>query len=162
MKTRTILATLAAASLVLTLGACGGSSDTSDSSGSDGAAETTAAAEEAPASDYVVTIDGCTKGTDYEGNQCVVLSFTFTNNSDENTSMASTVDIQVYQDGVQQEMAIVDSLDTANYSNNVQPGSSIQVQVAYEAPSDSDIEVDCYDMWSLDETELASQTFSLA
>jgi hypothetical protein len=160
MNVRTIMATFAAATLALTLCACGGSSDSSDSSSED-TADTPVAAEEEAASDYVVTIDGCTKGTDYEGNPCVVLSFTFTNNSDENTSMATAVDIQVYQDGVQQEMAICDNVDTANYSNNVQPGNSIQVQLPYEAPSGSDVEVDCYD-WLNGDVELASQTFSLA
>ncbi|MCH4053248.1 MAG: DUF5067 domain-containing protein [Atopobiaceae bacterium] len=156
MNVRRILAPMAAAALALSLGACGGTSDTAPETDS---AETTVAAE-TTASDYTVTIDGLTTGTDYEGNQDVVLTATFTNNSDENVAPVTALNIEVYQDGTQQDMAISNDVDTSNFSNKVQPGSSVQFQVCYEAPSGSDVEVDIYEL--ITENELASQTFSLS
>ena len=152
MNVRRILAPMAAAALALSLGACGG---TSDSAPETEGAETTVAAETT-----AVTIDGLTTGTDYEGNQDVVLTATFTNNSDENVAPVTALNIEVYQDGTQQDMAISNDVDTSNFSNKVQPGSSVQFQVCYEAPSGSDVEVDIYEL--ITENELASQTFSLS
>ena len=159
MKASKILVGIAAGMLSLALVACGGSSD-----GSDGSSEEPAAAEEqqAPESDYAVTIDGSRMGTDYEGNPCIIVDFTFTNNSDEATSMAVAANIEVYQDGVELDTAICTDIDTSNYMNNVKTGASIPVTMAYSTTSTSDVEVEVYDFTNFTEdVQLASQTFSV-
>lgn len=161
MKASRILLGVAAGMLSLTLIACGGSSDGGDAASAD---EPAAAAEEeqAPESDYAVTIDGCSMATDYEGNPCVVVDFTFTNNSDEATSMGAATNVEVYQDGVELEMAITTDVDTGGYTTNVKTGASTPVKLAYTTTSTSDIEVEVYDFTNFTEdVQLAAQTFSI-
>ena len=76
--------------------------------------------------------------------------------------MATATSIEVYQDGVQREMAISSDVDTSSYMNKVKTGSSIEVKLVYGIEGTSDVEVEVYELFSLDKATLASQTFSLA
>lgn len=95
------------------------------------------------ASDYAVTIDDCRMTEDYEGNPAAVVTFTFTNNSEETTSPAVALHAQVFQNGTELEMAITtDNEDADKYMNDVKPGSSITYGLAYELEDTSDITVE--------------------
>jgi hypothetical protein len=115
-----------------------------------------------PDAEYVVTIDSCVPTVDYVGAPAVIVGFTFTNNSSESKSFASATSVDVYQDGVQQDMAIVTDVDTSNYLNKVKPGSTAQVTLCYAAPSMSDIEIEVHSFSFLNDDLLASATFPLA
>ncbi len=123
---------------------------------------TTAQSTSNPDAKYLVTIDGCTPTTDYDGNQAVIITFTFTNNSDEAESFASATIVNVYQDGVEQDTAFVTDIDTSNYLNKVKPGATATIQLAYKAPSMSDIEVEVTTFSFLSSETLATATFPLA
>ena len=118
--------------------------------------------EEAPQSDYAVTIDGSTVTTDYEGNPALVVNYTWTNNSDEATSFAVAFDETCFQNGVEREMAIVSDVDTSNYMNEVQPGSTAEVTLCYELEDESEVTVEVRELFSLDDTVLAEKTFDPA
>ena len=81
--------------------------------------------------------------TDYEGNSCVIIYYDFTNNSDDPQSALTTTYMQVFQNGVQCDNAIVfegnDYLD--NYSKNVTQGTKIRVGQAFSISDMSDIDV---------------------
>lgn len=117
-----------------------------------------AAAAESP---YAVTIDGAETSTDYDGNPCIVVTYTFTNNSDEAISFFGAIAPEVYQDGVQLDVTYCEGIDSDNEMNNIKTGASIQVQTAYALNSESDVEVEVYEFISFDHTMLASQTFSV-
>lgn len=146
--------------LAISLAACGGDSTSSDAPSNE-SAEASTEAESAPESDYVVTIDGARVTTDYNGDPCVVISFTFTNNSEETTSMASAVYPRVFQNGIECEMAFGTDYDSGGYSADLRPGASIQTELAYELTDMSEIEVEVSDLFSWDDTVLAYQVFTL-
>lgn len=146
--------------LALAVVGCGGTSDGGDASASSETTDESVSAEEVQA-EYDVTIDGCTKDVDYEGNPVVVIDFTFTNNSEETTSMSEAVYPQVFQDGVECEMGISDTVDTSAYMSDVKPGASIPVKLVYNISSDSDVEVDVSGLLDTEEGTIAQQTYSL-
>ena len=138
------------------------------SAASDGSSESTpvaeqgasqdarAQAEQEAASDYAVTIDDCRMTEDYEGNPAAVVTFTFTNNSEETTSPAVALHAQVFQNGTELEMAITtDNEDAGKYMNDVKPGSSITYGLAYELEDTSDITVEVQELAAFNDVLLA-------
>lgn len=163
----------AALCCVLGLSGCGSSStetpqaeaETSTGTVATDDAETEEEAEPeeaaAPDSDYAVTIDGARLSTDYEGNECVIVTYTWTNNSEETTSAAAAVYAKVFQNGVQCETAFVtEDIDSTNYSNDVRPGTSVSYEIGYEISDHSEIEVEVSELFSLDDTLLASAKYA--
>ena len=155
MRKTTVCVAAAAMALTMALAGCGSSSSQQEQSQP---AEKAQTAEQ----DFSVTIDSCTQDTDYEGNPTVDITFTFTNNSDEAQSLATMANIEVYQDGVQRDMAISTSVDTSGYTTNVKPGVSTQATLVYSVSGTSDVEVEVYPLVSLDKTPVAQQTFALS
>lgn len=160
------LATLAvsavlACALPVTLAGCG--NDAADGSA---ATDSAAAAEgqKAPEvqSDYAVTIDGSTLTTDYEGAPAIIVDYTFTNNSDEDTSLAVACSAQAFQNGVQLESAIVmDDLGNG-YMAEIKPGASTQARLAYSLTDQSEVSVEVEELFALEDIVLAETTFSVA
>ena len=114
------------------------------------------------ASEYEVTIDSASMTTDYEDNPARVVNYTWTNNSDEATSFAVAFDETCFQNGVEREMAIVSDVDTSNYMNEVQPGSSAEVTLCYELEDESEVTVEVKELFNLDDTVLAEKSFDPA
>lgn len=166
MRKTTVCVAAAAMALTMALAGCGSSSSTSGSTTSEASSqqEQSQPAEKAQTAeqDFTVTIDSCTQDTDYEGNPTVDITFTFTNNSDEAQSLATMANVEVYQDGVQRDMAISTSVDTSGYTTNVKPGVSTQATLVYSVSGTSDVEVEVHPLVSLDKTPVAQQTFALS
>ena len=166
MRKTTVCVAAAAMALTMALAGCGSSSSTSGSTTSEASSqqEQSQPAEKAQTAeqDFSVTIDSCTQDTDYEGNPTVDITFTFTNNSDEAQSLATMANVEVYQDGVQRDMAISTSVDTSGYTTNVKPGVSTQATLVYSVSGTSDVEVEVYPLVSLDKTPVAQQTVALS
>ena len=165
------LGAVACASLLaLSLGACGSSSNSDSSSADSSSTDTTQEqqaqqAEPAQDSPYQVTIDNAQIVKTYDDTDAVCITFTFTNNSDEAQSFGAATSVTVYQDGVQQDIAMpADS--PANYGNSlnkVKPGASITVDGVYAlANTTSPVEVEVTELFDLDNTVLAEKTFNLS
>ena len=142
------------------LSGCGTSNDSEEGSTSTEETETKEAEE--PTSDYVVTIDGCTQTTDYQGNPAIIVDFTFTNNSEEATSLAVACSLKAFQNGVQLESAITTDDLGNGYMAELKPGVTTNAKLAYELSDQSDVSVEVTELISLDDTILAEQTFSLS
>ena len=162
----------------LALVGCGGSSDSGSKSD---AAEKEEAPQEQPAEQeaapepepepapetktvdtaYPTTIDGVRLGTDYEGKEIVVVTFTWTNNSEETTSFASSVYPKVFQNGIECNSAISMDINNDKYLSDVRPGGSVQVEMAYEIEDHSDVEVEVSELFSFSDDLIASGTYSL-
>ncbi|WP_172136004.1 DUF5067 domain-containing protein [Adlercreutzia sp. ZJ473] len=140
------------------------STESSSTSSADQSGEPRQAAQEEKAAEskYAVTIDDCAVTTDYEGNPAAVVTYTFTNNSDEATSFMVAIHDQCFQNGVQLELALVSDLDSSRTMSEIKPGASITVQQAYALDDQSDLTVECTELISLDDTVLAEATFSVA
>ena len=148
-----ILALVLALAMCFALAACGGSSESaapaSASSQSSASTVSSVAAEstEADASeaeteqaaapaegegdvgDFHVVITGAKKDVDYEGNPVILVSYTWTNNSEETTSPMATMITKAFQDGVEMDFAILDH-EYNDGIKEVRPGASLGLVAA--------------------------------
>ena len=151
------LAMIFAAFMALSLVACGSDTSASDTPATGG--EPAEAQQETPdepaepettdsgaVGDYDVTIGDCAFGTDYEGNNMIVVNYDFTNNSQDSIAPFVGISMQAFQDGVQLETAFV--MDTSVYDAGIgqkqlKPGASLTgCQNAYVLTSTSPVEVE--------------------
>lgn len=145
---------------VLALAGC--SSGSSGSSKKSAGSEASSAAEQSQSasSDYAVTIDSARMAEDYEGNPAVVVGFTFTNNSDDDAMFSVAANVDVFQNGVELDSAVVSDTESNSF-NKVKPGATIQTEEAFKLNDSSDIEVEVSELFSLSDDLLASKTFTL-
>ena len=151
----------ASGALVLALAGCGSGSSASGSKSSDDSSsakqeQTAKKADPKKEASVKVTIDGAQMATDYDGNPCVVVNYTFTNVSNKDAqSFTSSTYTEVYQN---------DAADGNSLITNVQAGHSVQVQEAYSVKDTSDIEVKVYAVENIfdGKTPLAEQKISLS
>lgn len=107
--------------------------------------------------DYVVEIKSATVTQDYEGNPAVIITYSWTNNSSETTSPMLSISTAVFQDGVGMDTAFIyddPAYDSGMYSTDVRPGTTIDVQEAFELNNTtSPIEVEITEAFSWDTSE---------
>lgn len=142
----------------------------SGDSGSD--ADTTQAAGAASADsnsdslgEYKVEIKNARLTKDYENKPTVVVTYSFTNNSDTATAFMWTFEDNVYQNGVGLEHAYIladgDPYDEANQSKEIKKGVTLDVDVAYVLnDSETDIVVEVAELISFSDA-VVSRTFSI-
>ena len=140
-----LLALILVLCLSFALAACGGTPESqppaTDAPGTE--APVTEAPEteqpEAPSAaatleEYDVEIKSAALGEDYEGNPAIMITFSWTNNSEETVMPMVAVVTRAFQGGVGLDSAIIignDNYDGDAYSTEVRPGTTIDVQVAY-------------------------------
>lgn len=158
----------------LLLPTCGGSSSSSDETTGDSAKteatseeSTDTAQEAAPAeqaqSKYGITIDGAEVGEDYKGAPVIIVTYTFTNNSDEDIAAYVAISDKAFQNGIELSSAhVVDGVDSEGWDADIKPGVSVTYQRAYELSDQSDVTVECSELISFDDVILATSTFSVA
>lgn len=161
-----VLGVLALLVTVVMYGSAASVADSSDAT-TDGAGSATeqqaqTADQVEASSDYAVTIDGCRVTEDYAGEPVAVVTYTFTNNSDDATSFMVALRPQVFQNGVELNTAIGSDWDSEKYLKDVKPGSSSTVEIGYSLEGDSDLTVEVTELISFDDTILAEATFSVA
>lgn len=100
---------------------------------------------------------------DYDDEPVAIVSYDWTNNSDETTSASSSVTLDVFQNGIAMEPSYVtsDYYDSDAAEKKVRSGSTIQVQAAFNIEDLSDIDVEATENWGFAETGKVYKTFSL-
>lgn len=91
--------------------------------------------------DYYVEIKSASLAQDYKGNPAIVVTYAWTNNSDDTTSSMTAVSCSAFQDGVELETAIItdDSYDSDSFMMEVRPGTTIDIQAAFVLPNTTSI-----------------------
>ncbi|MDL2310913.1 DUF5067 domain-containing protein [Peptostreptococcaceae bacterium OttesenSCG-928-C18] len=110
--------------------------------------------------DSVVVLNSIRKGVDYDKNEVIILNITWTNNTDETASFATTIGQKVFQDGQELDIAFVmDGMDSGNYSKEVRPGTTLEnIEFAFNTISTNELEVE-FDEWiSLDSNPVVIKT----
>ena len=88
---------------------------------------------------------------DYNGKPIIVLTYTWTNNSNDTAMASLAVSVEAYQNGVSLDNAyFVGDVDSSSRTKNVRPGYSIEVQQAFKlSDAESDVEFEIKDMWDI-------------
>ena len=116
--------------------------------------------------DYNIVIKGSRLVKSYDGSDAIIITYSFTNNSDEAAAFIFTFDDNAYQDGIGlNEAYILD--DSANYSadnqtKEIKPGATLDVEVAY-ALNDvtTDVEVEVKEIFSFNDKTI-TKTFNIS
>ena len=119
------------------------------------------AEQEQKKADVAVKIDKAELGEDYSGDPVVIFTMTFTNEaSDKAENYLTSCHAEVYQDGVECDLAFVTGLEGES-STNVKKGKSTTFQQAYKIKDKSPVEIEVKELFSWDDTVLASGKFEL-
>ena len=88
---------------------------------------------------------------DYSGKPVLVLTYDWTNNSDDTTSALMSVSVKGFQKGIELEMGILldNSIDTGASLRDVRPGTTITVQEVFElSDTESEVEFEISELWN--------------
>lgn len=163
---------LAALVIIVIIGAAISGGDSNSSSKDGGNTGNTGTSEQAgdsqPAdkaevdTDYPTTIDGAEVTKDsYQGKDVIVVTYTWTNNSDKATSFTVALNAQAYQNGVELETSLFTDGAEVGDLRDVKPGTTSTVKIAYELADTSEVEVEVKEQFSLNDDIIASQKFAV-
>lgn len=135
----------------------------SDDNAKDESADTIEAADDSSddAESADVKIVSCKKDKDYDGKNAVVVTFKWTNNTDESVAFFTQYSVNVYVDGEQTDTAISSYKDWDKYDGTlkkIKKGKTQTVKKMYEWDGKSDVEVEVMDGW-FSSDPVASKTF---
>ena len=104
---------------------------------------------------YNVTIKDYRVTEDSSGDDILIITYTFTNNSDESAAFIYTIEDKCFQNGVELGDVFtswgIDDCSFDNKSKEIKPGISLDVQVAYklnDTTTDVEVELDKYFSWT--------------
>ena len=117
--------------------------------------------------DYTVEIKSAVVTQDYDGNPAVVITYSWTNNSSETTSPMLSMSTSVFQDGIGMNSAFIyddPAYDGDMYTTDVRPGTTVDVQEAFELNNTtSPIEVEITEAFAWETpAEIAYETFEIS
>lgn len=168
MKKRA-LAMIFAALMMLSMTGCGSTSDANNTSATNdtGSAVAGDAADEPDASadevsdgvlgSYAVEIKGAKLCKDFEGNNAIMITYSWTNNSEETTSPLGSMVEKAFQDGVQIDTAIVD-FEYSDGMSEVRPGTTVDVETIYKLSSDSTVEFEISAIEDMFDSDVPKET----
>lgn len=117
--------------------------------------------EEGDLGDYHIKIVSASVSEDYEGNSALVVTYEWTNNSDEEQMFSTAFSAKAYQNGVECTSAfLVDGVDAEKSLTNIKPGATLEVQEAYELTDTSNVEVEVTEWISFSDDKVV-KTFTL-
>lgn len=91
--------------------------------------------------DYHVEIKGAELGKSYSDEPIIIVTYAWTNNSEETKSAMYTVSEQAFQDGIELESAYsAEGIDFSDNSKDVRPGNTLDIKKAFILTSDSTVE----------------------
>lgn len=111
--------------------------------------------------DYHIKIVSAAKAKDYEGADVLVVTYEWTNNSDDATMFSTAFTAKAYQNGIECTAAyVVDGVDAEKSMTNIQPGATLEVQEAYKLNDASDVSVEVTEWISFSDAKV-TKTFTL-
>ena len=112
--------------------------------------------------DYYIKIGSAKKEKDYSGKDVLIVTYTWTNNSDEEQMFSSAFNITAYQNGIEcDSFVLVDEIDSKKSITNIKPGVSYEVQDAYALNGNDDVVIEVKEWFSFDDEVKVTKTFSL-
>lgn len=113
---------------------------------------------------YHVVIKGIELAEDYAGKPAVVVTYEWTNNSDESKAFGYTLDETVYQDGIECESSIIKIVtdDSDGKYKEIKPGKTLEFRYGYLLnDTTTPIEVEVGPWMSFSNPPIVSKTFEI-
>lgn len=115
--------------------------------------------------EYSVDIKSARLSENYDGKPVVVITYGFTNNSDDSASFGIAFEDVAYQNGVGLERAYIlkdgDPYDDGNQNKEIKTGATLDVEVPYVLnDTETDVEVEVKEWLSLND-DMVTRTFSI-
>lgn len=112
--------------------------------------------------DYHIKIVGAEKGKDYGDDDVLIVTYEWTNNSDEDKMFSTAFSAKAFQNGIECSSAtIVDGVDANKLLSDIKPGASLEVQEAYELNDDSDVTIEVTPWIDFSDDTVITKTFSV-
>lgn len=89
---------------------------------------------------YPVEIKGAALANDYDGNQAIIVTYSWENSGEETTSAMSSFLEKAFQEGVELDSAVVEKSDIYDSDlrwKDIKPGTTFEVQCAFVLRNDS-------------------------
>lgn len=169
MKLKRITLFALAAMMVLSLAACDVDGDGTQSGVAANGSATPASEAAKPAQgegnigDYHIKIVSAQKGKDYQDKDVLIVTYEWTNNSDEEQMFSTAFGTTAYQDGVECSSAFsVDGVDAQKSLSKIKPGASLEVKDAYVLnDTTTDVQVEVGPWVDLGGGDKVTKTFSI-
>lgn len=161
-KKKWIIIAVIAVVLIVIISVASGSGDSNNNSnsGSTGASSVSAENEEktdGTIGDYGCVVKGATLCKDWTDKDAVLITYEFTNNSDNPISFDVALDARAYQEGIGLETAILDSDETDWLDVDIKSGVTKEVKKAYVLRDTSTpVEIEVSEFISLNDDKLVT------
>ena len=166
-----LLTLLMALMLLLTFGLFAlGSGDSGENAGEDQGTDQTASTskeeDKTNLGDYNVEIKSSRLTEDYEGKKVIVVTYGFTNHSEDATSFMVAVTDEAFQNGIGLNETLFvkdgDPYSSDNQMKDIKTGATIDVEVAYTLNDDTTpVEIEVSELISFDDAKI-TKTFEIA
>lgn len=111
--------------------------------------------EEGDLGDCHIKIVSAQKGKDYSDKEALIVTYEWTNNSDEEKMFGTTFTAKAYQNGVECSPAyMVDGVDSQKTLTNIKPGAALEIQAAYLLTDNSDVTIEVSPWISFDDKKV--------
>ena len=149
---------------VLALAACGGVDNTPSEDGPDTSivqSDGKTSDGEGVINDCYIKIISAEKGQDFVGDPVAVITYEWTNNSNENKAFSDAFASNAYQNGVKcTSYNVISGVDSSKLAAEVEPGGTLQIKEGYIISGYSDITVEIRPGTNVKEDIVVSKTFS--
>lgn len=110
---------------------------------------------------YKVEFGSAEKATSqYEEGNLLMVTYTFTNNSEETVAADTALILKAFQDGIEVEQAFDVELTGENASKSIRPGASLECKALFKLTSSSDLEVEAAEFLGFDDS-VVTKTYTI-
>lgn len=107
--------------------------------------------------DYGCVVKGAELCKDWTGDDAVLITYEFTNNSDDAISFDIALDAKAYQNGIGLETAILDEDTDLFVDVDIKPGITKEVKKAYVlSDTSSDVEIEVTELFSFSDDKIVT------
>lgn len=111
--------------------------------------------------DYTISIVSYEFAEDYQGNQALIVTYGFSNTSDDTTNFLFALTAKAFQDGIELETAFINDdtlVDSGSSMRNVRPGAGLAVTEAYLLTSStSPVQIEVEESFSFDDAKIVTE-----
>lgn len=110
---------------------------------------------------YKVEFGTAEKATsEYEEGDLLMVTYTFTNNSEDTVAADTVLILKAFQDGIEVDQTFDSELTGDNASKSIKPGASLECKALFKLSSASDLEVEATEFCGLDDS-MVTKTYTI-